>query len=324
MTEVSTLHVTPNNVEDMSRTVLAETGVYGFKLHPQASPEVKIKSCIFPNSHIVLHAYTSTGHEFSVSHLPYFTIDAMLKGTLVRALDNDEGLVDEGKMILAHPGHIRAQLVEDATTRETRGISCFVAPEAAECIMSSNGLKLTNRKGQVVTDDTVAASNATRRLLEYAHEEFFVRGLPHVTPGRARLFEALLSDHLAELFECHGYAEPQQRSVPDSVKLVLEFEEIAKSRFAEQVSVGELAQGAEINLRTLQRAFKRHRGISPSLYLSTLRLEAARMRLLSASATDTVTEIAFISGIAHLGRFSAKYRAAYGEAPQETLNRSRR
>jgi AraC-like DNA-binding protein len=55
-----------------------------------------------------------------------------------------------------------------------------------------------------------------------------------------------------------------------------------------------------------------------------MRLERARERLLSAGPADTVTTIALDCGIAHLGRFPAAYRIAFGELPTETLARTRR
>lgn len=48
------------------------------------------------------------------------------------------------------------------------------------------------------------------------------------------------------------------------------------------------------------------------------------MRLLAPLVGDTATSIAMECGILHLGRFSQRYKQAYGETPGETLRRTAR
>jgi transcriptional regulator GlxA family with amidase domain len=58
------------------------------------------------------------------------------------------------------------------------------------------------------------------------------------------------------------------------------------------------------------------------VYLRAVRLRRAHDRLLSADPhTATVAAVALRCGITHLGRFSAAYRAAFGELPSATLHR---
>jgi transcriptional regulator GlxA family with amidase domain len=63
--------------------------------------------------------------------------------------------------------------------------------------------------------------------------------------------------------------------------------------------------------------------MEPRDMLLRFRLERARERLLKPGPTDTVTSIALDCGFAHLGRFPAAYRIAFGELPAETLARAR-
>jgi transcriptional regulator GlxA family with amidase domain len=53
----------------------------------------------------------------------------------------------------------------------------------------------------------------------------------------------------------------------------------------------------------------------------------ARLRrvreLLTDGSAASVTDAALRCGVTHLGRFSLDYRAAFGESPSETLQRSR-
>lgn len=68
--------------------------------------------------------------------------------------------------------------------------------------------------------------------------------------------------------------------------------------------------------------FKRFRGYKPFALLKRTRLTRVRTDLLAATTANRVTDIALRWGFAHLGRFSADYRAEFGELPSETLRRA--
>jgi transcriptional regulator GlxA family with amidase domain len=53
------------------------------------------------------------------------------------------------------------------------------------------------------------------------------------------------------------------------------------------------------------------------------RLEIARQRIMRAAENETITGIAMECGFFHLGRFSSAYSQAFGEAPSQTMRRSR-
>lgn len=323
MTEVSTLQIDPSNLDEVRNTVLSEMGVFGFDLGEDMASEVTLKSCIFPGSQLTLHAYASTGHRFSFANLPFFSIDTLFEGQLRRSLNGGEIMIGADAVVLTHPGPMNIHLIANPESRLSQGISCFVSTDAAERLLAAHGLRLSGVDGQVVTEESLAAARSMRSLLFYAHQEFFVRGVAHVSPGRARMFESLLSDHIAELFSCSGYAEPVLKNIPHWLRLVQTCEGIFKARFAEPISISDVAAELRVDTRTLQRAFKKYRGVSPSFFLSTLRLEAARTRLLMGIRGDTVSSVAHDCGFVHLGRFASRYRAAYGETPKETLSSSR-
>ena len=86
------------------------------------------------------------------------------------------------------------------------------------------------------------------------------------------------------------------------------------------ISAVDIAAGAHVTLRAVQHAFQRHLGTTPMTYLRRVRLDRARQELRSASpAHATVTQIANRWGFSSPSRFTAHYRAAYGELPRETL-----
>jgi len=100
-------------------------------------------------------------------------------------------------------------------------------------------------------------------------------------------------------------------------------EEIMRDRVAETISISALATRVGVSTRSLQLAFRQHRGVRPRQFLEEIRLDSAHARLLSAGPCDNVTTIALDCGVTHLGRFATRYRARFGESPLATLRRCR-
>jgi AraC-like DNA-binding protein len=89
------------------------------------------------------------------------------------------------------------------------------------------------------------------------------------------------------------------------------------------ISVADVAEAANVTIRALQHAFRRHLGTTPMGYLRQVRLRHAHQDLLAADPTTgvTVTEIAARWGFFHPGRFAHYYRDTYGCVPYRTLLR---
>ncbi|WP_432544212.1 AraC family transcriptional regulator [Kineococcus sp. SYSU DK002] len=85
----------------------------------------------------------------------------------------------------------------------------------------------------------------------------------------------------------------------------------------------EIAAAAGTGARALQDGFRRHLGTTPLGYVRRVRLEHARRELREADPArgDTVAAVAARWGFSNAGRFSAAYRAAFGEPPGDTLRR---
>jgi len=87
--------------------------------------------------------------------------------------------------------------------------------------------------------------------------------------------------------------------------------------------VADLAVIAGVSVRSLQEGFRRHVGCAPMAYLQSVRLGRAHDALRREDPSRvTVAAVAHRSGFAHLGRFSAAYRARYGVSPSQTLRRT--
>ncbi|HVS08275.1 MAG TPA: helix-turn-helix domain-containing protein [Planctomycetota bacterium] len=108
--------------------------------------------------------------------------------------------------------------------------------------------------------------------------------------------------------------------MPEDVRKALALMHLS---LCEPLSMGDLARQCGVPERTLNDHFRTFVGRSPIRHLRRLRLAAARKALLSAGHEASVTEIAHGFLFAHPGRFSERYRAAFGETPSETRRRAR-
>lgn len=121
----------------------------------------------------------------------------------------------------------------------------------------------------------------------------------------------------------HNYSKfvngPERDIAPWQVRAV---EEFILENADQPVSLGDLALIGGVSGRSLQYAFRRHRGCSPMEFLRRIRLERVRDELLHPIHDHTVTSAAMRWGFLHLGRFPAEYRARFNESPSATLRRS--
>jgi AraC-like DNA-binding protein len=92
----------------------------------------------------------------------------------------------------------------------------------------------------------------------------------------------------------------------------------------EPLRLSQVAHELGVSLRALQAGFRRHFGRSPTEYLFDCRLALARRRLLNSAHGTKVATIAMECGFVNLGAFAARYRAAFGELPSQTLSQRTR
>ena len=100
-------------------------------------------------------------------------------------------------------------------------------------------------------------------------------------------------------------------------------ERYLRRHVARSVPIGELTAETGVSERTLQHAFRRHRGKSPVEFSREIRLDLAR-EALRLRPDACVTEVALEFGFNHLGRFALTYGRRFGERPSETLKRRMR
>ncbi|MCY6382430.1 AraC family transcriptional regulator [Hoeflea prorocentri] len=120
----------------------------------------------------------------------------------------------------------------------------------------------------------------------------------------------------------HNYkkARPNRRetAVPRAISRV---EDFMRSYADRPITVEMLAKEAGCSERALYSAFKEVRGTTPMSMLREIRLEQARLALISGNMSITACAIKF--GFTNLGRFSKAYREKFGERPSETVRGSK-
>jgi AraC-like DNA-binding protein len=147
-------------------------------------------------------------------------------------------------------------------------------------------------------------------------------GLPLAGVAKAALDEYLLT--LLLHHHPHNYSEELARTVPTPVPgVVRRAERFMIDNAASRITLSDVAQHLGISLRSLQAGFRDWRETTPNAFLRRVRLQLVRDELLLASTEANVTAVALQHGFSHLGRFSAQYRAVFGEDPSVTLRRGR-
>lgn len=130
----------------------------------------------------------------------------------------------------------------------------------------------------------------------------------------ARSYEQLL---LNLLFAGQG-VQDAHRAVP-APGIVKRAERFLRENAAEPLRLEDVAMAAGVPPRTLLASFQRFRNTSPMRFLRDLRLDQARIKLLSDAEGISVTNAALDCGFTHFGRFSRYYAQRFGESPSETL-----
>jgi AraC-like DNA-binding protein len=96
---------------------------------------------------------------------------------------------------------------------------------------------------------------------------------------------------------------------------LLRAKDLADARYAEPLTVADMARAARLSPAHFSRTFRRTFGEAPHQYLKTRRLERAAALLRN---TDrTVTEICFTVGLLSVGSFASSFRSVYGATPLE-------
>lgn len=96
---------------------------------------------------------------------------------------------------------------------------------------------------------------------------------------------------------------------------VLSIIELMEAHLSEPLSLIEIADGADLSRRQIERLFRQEMGRSPARYYLEIRLDRARHLLIQSSMP--VVEVAVACGFVSASHFSKCYRELYSRSPQQ-------
>ncbi len=96
----------------------------------------------------------------------------------------------------------------------------------------------------------------------------------------------------------------------------------AMAHLGQPVTLADLARAAALSERQLNALCHAELGRPPMVWLREMRLDAVRAALIADPGQD-LADLAMLHGFFHLGRFSAFYRARFGELPSQTRRTAR-
>ncbi|EEB86446.1 transcriptional regulator, AraC family [Roseobacter sp. GAI101] len=117
----------------------------------------------------------------------------------------------------------------------------------------------------------------------------------------------------------HIISRAEGGAAPRDMRRALDY---MHANLSEPITILDIAKAAEMNVRTLQKAFQRSFAKTPMQVLRDARLDAAHYLLSDRNDAPNVSETAYSCGFSHLGRFSSYYRSRFGHSPRDVRAQS--
>ncbi|WFU13208.1 helix-turn-helix transcriptional regulator (plasmid) [Rhizobium sp. CB3090] len=138
--------------------------------------------------------------------------------------------------------------------------------------------------------------------------------IAHITQALADVVIRMVPHRLLHLLD-----KQPNMIAPRHVRRGIEF---MRANINEPITMPMVAEAAGVSTRALEAGFRAFKDTTPAVYLQMLRLRAAREDLLDPENRMLLKDICLKWGFFQFGRFSAVYRAHYGENPSETRKRA--
>ena len=160
--------------------------------------------------------------------------------------------------------------------------------------------------------------NLHKSIGQLAHQTPDILELPEVTRALENGLTHILVRCLAE-----GHSLEQTNGDRRHDTILARFVEFLEAHPHQPLYLAEICAAVGVAERTLRASCERHLGMGPIRYLTLRRMHLVRRALRhSDPSAATVTQIVTDHGFWELGRFSAVYRALFGELPSDTLRQS--
>jgi AraC-like DNA-binding protein len=169
---------------------------------------------------------------------------------------------------------------------------------------------------------SAAAAEHWRRTVSYLGEmlgNIEVARQPLIRGHGARLLAATMLTTFPNTALADPTAQDRHDAMTATVRRATAF--IEQHAHAD-INMADIAAAANVSIRAVQCAFRRHLNTTPMAYLRAVRLNHVHHALLTAdpSRGATVTDIAIRWGFYNHTRFAARYRHTYGVNPRHTLH----
>lgn len=123
----------------------------------------------------------------------------------------------------------------------------------------------------------------------------------------------------------HSFTDRLHRAPPGANRTVVDLvESYVAAHWDEPLDLEEIAEIANVSVRTIFREFSDAGRGSPGQFARRIRLDRAAELLRRPDDQTSVLAVAFKCGFQNLGRFASEYRRTVGELPSETLKNARR
>ncbi len=166
--------------------------------------------------------------------------------------------------------------------------------------------------------------HSLRSTIGFLHEQLGAPASVFSSPLMVANLEHVLATSLLVSQPSNYFEELNAPAPAIAPAFVRRAEEYIETRADEPITVADVVRHAGVSTRSLFAGFRKYRNTTPMAHLQLVRMRKARAELLTPQTANVkVIDVAVRWGFGHLGRFAAEYRRIFGEAPSDTLRRSR-
>lgn len=213
---------------------------------------------------------------------------------------------------------------------ETETLSpLFETAETADAADNAEAAEATAPAGTTYGAEAPAEANAHLKSFVFYNlpsgaAEKAVQTIEREIAEKRPFFEAVCANAFAELLlfvlrETRLNATARESNAAPSVSSYAK--DYLDAHFSEEITLERLAKAFYVGKYHLAHAFKAAFGVSPMRYLATVRCDRAKKLLLRGSYP--VAAVSVSVGYSSVSYFSATYKKAFGETPQETRKHAR-
>lgn len=283
------------------------------------APQFRGRMCAMPvgSSVVLLVDYSDEAELEHLETMDYYTVIVPLRGgTTVQGANRLTA--GPGDICIVPPG-------PSLVLRYHAGCSLLGVRIPRQTVLRSFTV-LTGQRADTLSQSSSLLADASARTPLLGALHLVLTTAHSASTGFARavgehleqsLLTALILGHCGVGIPAKPRMVPAQRLGADTIHQVAQ---LLADRYAEPLSIAEIADMAGMSTRRLQVGFQRLYGVSPGTYRLNLRLQRAHEELLAASPDTTVADIAAQCGFVNGGRFSRAYRIVYGTTPSVTLH----